>query len=113
MRFRRQRSRSRQPDLVLFENLGVVPLYHAGAGTGWRDNVVECFECGNYVARDRSRAPVHAGIPRRLSATSLRLRYLDMAAGLLEQLDGGESHLRTHKIDKACNEKADTRACAH
>ena len=44
-----------------------------------------------------------------LAAAGLGLRHLDRAAGLLEELDGGEADARPHRVDQAGDEQSNAR----
>ncbi len=88
------------------EQLRIMLADHAGAGAGRGDDIVEAVEGGDDLAGDRLGIRPVAGIVGRLAAAGLRSRHLDGAAGVLEQLDGGEADGRAEEVDEAGDEEA-------
>ena len=93
------------------EQLGIVLDQHAAAGAARRDDVVAILERLDRLARQRLGGRPVAGIVGGLAAAGLR-RHDDPAAGVLEELDGGEADGRAHEVDEAGDEQADTRRMA-
>src|SRR3546814_11868800 len=75
-----------------------------------RHDVVVAFEGLDDPPRDGARILGVAGIVGRLAAAGLRPRHLDIAAGILQQLDGGEADLRPEQVDQAGDEQRDPAA---
>ena len=61
------------------------------------------------LLRDRLRIAPVAGIVGRLAAAGLRLRHLDDAAGILQQLQRREADARPKEVDEAGDEEPDFR----
>jgi hypothetical protein len=82
-------------------------LDHPGAGAGRRNDIVEVFERRDDGASDSRGIAAIAGIVGGLPATDLQGRYFDGAAGIFQELYGGETDARPEQIDqtghKECN----------
>jgi len=81
-------------------------LEHSGARPGRRDHVIIRRERLDHLLGDLARRPAVAGVVRGLPATGLA-RHFDPAAGVFQQLCGGETDRRTHQIDQAGDEQPD------
>src|SRR6185312_4871685 len=88
------------------EELGVMFLDHAAAGAGRHHDIVEALERIDDLARDRLGVGLVAGIVGGLATAGLHRRYLDRAAGFLEQLHGGKTDRGAEEIDEASDEQA-------
>ena len=87
---------------------------HARTGTARRHHIVVGLEGGDDLGCDGAGVGAIAGVVGGLAAAGLRARHLDRAAGLLQQLDGGEAHRRPEQIDETGDEQADAdRRLAH
>jgi len=73
--------------------------------------MVERLERGDDLAGDLLGVGTVAGIVGGLAATGLRRRDLHLAAGLLQQLHGGESYRRAVEIHQAGDKQGDAAAC--
>ncbi len=95
------------PFIVLGEEVRVVELQHAGAGTGRRNHIVVGFKSRDHLPGDcRGVLPV-ARIVGGLAATGLAGGHLDVAAGGFDQFHRGEADARPQQIDKAGDEQPD------
>ncbi len=97
------------PGGIVRQGLGVVRPRHADAGAGRRDDVVVALEGLDEMAGEHCRVGGVAAVESRLAAAGLRVRYLDTASGIAQQLERGEADAGAHRIDQAGDEEADTR----
>ena len=95
------------PGLVAGERLREMGLDHAGAGARWRHDVVERLEGLDHTPGEPGGGFRIAAVEGGLAATGLCRRHLDLAAGLLQKLQGGKANTRAHRVDEAGHEQAD------
>src|SRR5262249_2186750 len=87
----------------------IVAPQHAGAGTRWRHDVVEALKGFDDLPGYGDGVLAVAAIVSGLSAAGLRAGDLNAPAGGLNQLDRGECHIWSKKIDETGHEQADLR----
>ncbi|MCY1456526.1 hypothetical protein D9M71_737490 [compost metagenome] len=92
------------PGRVILQQVGVVHLEQADAGPRWRHHVIEAFEAGDRPLRQVPGEVVRTTVERRLAAAGLGFGHLDHAAGLLQQLGGGEADTGTVEVHQAGGE---------
>ena len=92
---------------IVVEQAGIVMAQHAAARARGRDHGVVAFEGLDDLGRDRPRRGAVAGIVGRLAAADLQGRDLDRAAGVLEELYGGETDRGPEQVDQAGDEERD------
>ena len=80
---------------------------HAGAGAAGRHHMVEAFEQIDHLAGDGLGRLAIAGIIGGLAAAGLQRRRLHQAAGLLQELGGGQTHAGAEEVDEAGDEESD------
>ena len=89
------------------EKTRIVGPDHPGARARWRDHVVARLELGQQLLGERARRAPIARVEARLTAAGLRRRYVYLATGRLEQLDGGKADARAHQVDETGDEETD------
>ncbi len=87
------------------EKLGIVRGEHAPAGTARHDDVVAVLERIDRLLRQIFGGRPVAGVVGRLAAARLA-RHDDLAAGLLQELDGGEPNRRADNVNEAGDEQS-------
>ena len=110
---RRQLLRPRAHRRVVGEQLGVVLDQHPAAGARGDDDVVVARERRDDAARQGLGGGAVARVEGGLPAAGLRRRDLDLAARVLEQLDGREADARAEQVDEAGDEERHARLLAH
>src|SRR5918992_493312 len=80
-------------------------LQHAGAGPGWRHDIVTPGECRDRLAGELHRVGPVSRIVGGLTAASLSGRDSDPATGLLQELHGRKADGRPHQVDQAGDEE--------
>ena len=103
----RQILRALLPARVGGEEPRIMHPQHAGTRAGRRDHVIVLFKGSDDASRQGARVFEVAAVIGRLTATGLGLRDLDLAAGLLQQLDGSKADIRAPQIDETSHEQAD------
>src|ERR1700734_1170463 len=90
------------------EQFGIMLDQHAPARAARRADVVAVLERVDRLARERFRAVAVSRIVGRLPAAGLTW-HDDLAAGVFEQFDRGESNARPDDVDEAGDEQSDAR----
>ena len=93
------------PGRVIGQRLRVMRLDHADAGTRGRHDIVVGLEDLDEAPRQPGRVPAVAAVEGGLAAAGLRAGHLDLAAGLLQQLQRREADVGSDRVDQAGHEQ--------
>jgi hypothetical protein len=86
------------PFRLILEQVRIVVMDHAGAGTGRRHDVVAMLERANEIPRHFAGFILVAAVEGRLAAAGLHLRKIDLAPVSVKQPDDAFTDLRIQLV---------------